>query len=312
MTQHAKRETTGDARYAIKHLRPALMARNKEFLIGAQDLALEAQLLASIRHPNIIKLRGLAAAGTAGYENGLNTGYFLILDRLGETLQTRIAAWAQKQEKRGNLKKLLDRKGKKKKQFLADRLQVAFDIAGALDHLHKHFIVFRDLKPANLGFDVRGDIKLFDFGLAKELPPYPMSEHKTFKLSGAGSMRYMSPEVALMKPYNLKSDVYSFSMVLWHILALKSPFGAYSPRMYLEGVVNEGDRPRLDPKWPSSVQMLLRIGWSPDASVRPTMHTYYTALRREVAQLRGGNMKGLDHARRRSTHILQLPPSHYL
>ncbi len=51
------------------------------------------------------------------------------------------------------------------------RLQVACNICVAIRHLHQLKIVFRDLKPDNVGFDFEGQVKLFDFGLAKELDP---------------------------------------------------------------------------------------------------------------------------------------------
>jgi len=58
------------------------------------DLALEAEFLASLSHPHIMKLRGLAFNGASGFETG-PTGYFLIIDRLFETLVDRIQRWAK-------------------------------------------------------------------------------------------------------------------------------------------------------------------------------------------------------------------------
>ena len=53
-------------------------------------------------------------------------------------------------------------------------------------------IVYRDLKPDNIGFDVRGDVKIFDFGLAKEFNPANVLDDGTYKLTGdTGSPRYM-------------------------------------------------------------------------------------------------------------------------
>lgn len=61
-------------------------------MVGFSDLALETEFLASLNHPHIMKLRGLAFSGTSGFETG-PTGYFLIIDRLFETLVDRIQRW---------------------------------------------------------------------------------------------------------------------------------------------------------------------------------------------------------------------------
>lgn len=76
-------------------------------------------------------------------------------------------------------RKIADPSGKKRREFLASRLNVAFDIAGALKYLHDHNIIFRDLKPENIGFDMRCDVKIFDFGLAKEVDQSKMLEDGT-------------------------------------------------------------------------------------------------------------------------------------
>jgi len=113
-------------------------------------------------------------------------GYFLIIDRLNETLDTRIKRW--KKEKR----KALSKNGKKKRETVVakglktlatkrlsaedisrqesmanyngeiseDQVDVALQMASALMYLHGKNIMFRDLKPQNVGFDVRGDVKV--------------------------------------------------------------------------------------------------------------------------------------------------------
>ena len=111
----------------------------------------EAKFLASLSHPNIIKLRGMAAAGTSGFASMKERGYFLLLDRLQCTLEHKIDHWR-------NFESTIDMDGKKG-QFLAERLHVAFDVAAALSYLHAHNILYRDLKPDNIGFDVRGTLR---------------------------------------------------------------------------------------------------------------------------------------------------------
>ena len=120
----------------------------------------EAKFLASLEHPNIIKLRGMAAAGTQGFASLEERGYFLLLDRLQCTLEDKIDLWREYDE---TLVK--ERNEKKRRYFLAERLHVAFDVCAALDYLHTNQIIYRDLKPDNIGFDIRGKLLLHLFPL---------------------------------------------------------------------------------------------------------------------------------------------------
>lgn len=69
-------------------------------------------------------------------------------------------------------------------------------------------------------------MKVFDFGVAKELPyrQDKLNDSLYNLIAQKGSLRYMAPEVALGKPYNLKVDVFSFGILLWQMLSLKTPF----------------------------------------------------------------------------------------
>ncbi len=101
----------------------------------------------------------------------------------------------------------------------------ALQIAAGLKYLHSHNIIFRDLKPANIGFDVRGDVKIFDFGLARIMPDDGCPYTDRFLMSGAGSPRYMSPEcLTLGESYNMKADIYSFAIILWEMLSASRPY----------------------------------------------------------------------------------------
>jgi serine/threonine protein kinase len=101
----------------------------------------------------------------------------------------------------------------------------ALQIAAGLKYLHSHNIIFRDLKPANIGFDVRGDVKLFDFGLARIMPDDGCPYTDTFFMSGAGSPRYMAPEcLTFGESYNMKADIYSFAIILWEMLSASQPY----------------------------------------------------------------------------------------
>ena len=80
-------------------------------------MALEAEMLASLNHPNIIKLRGITHSGAAGFSKG-PSGYFLIIDRLFETLDQRIRRWRDQHKSHGPTKK-------GRKSFLSRRISFA-------------------------------------------------------------------------------------------------------------------------------------------------------------------------------------------
>uniref|UniRef100_A0A6S9J152 Protein kinase domain-containing protein n=1 Tax=Ditylum brightwellii TaxID=49249 RepID=A0A6S9J152_9STRA len=281
LAENVKRKYTNKSRYAIKFLREDL-SRDPDLIVTAvHDLVLEAQFLSALEHPNIIRIRGWGAAGADGFIAGKNKGYFLVLDCLDETLETRIRKWAKenKQYKPNLLDSFRKKISPESEKLFADRLKVAHDITAAMTYLHKQNVIYRDLKPENLGFDVRGDIKLFDFGLAKEVPSDIDMNEDLYMMSGAGSLRYMAPEVVLGKPYNLKADVYSASLLLWEILALKIPYDGFTANKLVQDVVMKGNRPKLNSKWPSAIVDIIDMGWDNDISERPTMEIMHNVVR---------------------------------
>jgi len=186
-------------------------------------------------------------------------------------------------------------------------LHVAFDVCAAPDYLHNNQIIYRDLKPDNIGFDIRGDVKLFDFGLAKELDTSLQSEgcSEMYELSGnTGSLRYMAPEVARSDPYNLSADVYGFGLLLWQICSLQLPFDGMNRQDHSELVVYGNERPQVDPSWSTPLRILMKRSWEQDPLIRPTMDSIYKILRREICALRDGDDSGLEHTQRRSTFVI--------
>jgi len=301
LARHVFRESSQNCRYACKFLSVDTIEDPNRFCTGAADLVVEAKFLASLSHPNIIKLRGMAAAGTSGFSTMKERGYFLLLDRLQTTLEDRLEEWR-------DIEKALELDGAdmKRRLFLAERLHVSFDVAAALRYLHANMIIYRDLKPDNIGFDIRGDVKLFDFGLAKEIDPSMRSgTTEMYELSGnTGSLRYMSPEVARSEAYNLTADVYSFGLLLWQICSLLLPYDGMNRQDHSELVVYGNERPPLDSRWSTPLRILMKRAWEPDPSVRPAMDSIYKILKREICSLRDGDDSGLEHTRRRSTFVL--------
>jgi len=320
LSQNTNRGSSGERRYAIKLLSQETIDDPERFRTGAADLVMEAKFLASLDHPNIIKLRGMAAAGTSGFASCKAMGYFLILDGLMSTLADRLKEWKEQSLKlEHNFPlKLFDRGGKRDSAFLANRLHIAFNVACALRYLHENKIIYRDLKPENIGFDIHGDVKLFDFGLAKELDDNMKSGCSDFyEMSGnTGSLRYMAPEVALSEPYNLTADVYSFDLVLWHLCSLEVPYDGMNRCDHLTNVVKGSERPELNRSWSTQIKILMKRSWDPIPLLRPSMDVIYQILKREISALRDGDETGLEDVIPRSTNIFNSDcvaiPSHRL
>jgi len=161
------------------------------------------------------------------------------------------------------------------------------------------------LKPENLGFDVRGDVKLFDFGLAKELHKGQEDNCENYKLSMAGTPRYMAPECGMYRAYNLSADVYSFSMLLWEIMVLEKPLKDFTYSKLKKKVFVGAYRPEIKKVFNKRVKALINAGWNQSPTQRPSMDDMYDGLRAEYSRLTPGNVTAehMSHKRRRSTFI---------
>lgn len=260
--------------FVVKHLNPKLAGEPKKLAVGAKDLVMEAHFLSSLDHENIIQLRGMCSAGVAGYAaTGRADGFFLVFDELEGTLSQRLSQWRSIETKLSSKPSIFNLRGKVAKNMhtFQQRIKVAHEIATAIAYLHEHGILYRDLKPGNVGFDDEGILKVFDFGLAVELPASD-DPNQLYNLAGnTGTARYMAPEVIKNQPYNFKADVFSFSTLLWEILALKKPFAELSGPEVKEWVADFGNRPLIQRTWPKVIQKLMKSSWSVNPDERPTM-----------------------------------------
>jgi serine/threonine protein kinase len=186
---------------ALKVL-PAAFAQDAERMARFQR---EAQVLASLNHPNIATIHGLEESGTTRA---------LVMELVeGTTLAERIAQGALP---------------------LEEALQIARQMADALEAAHEKGIIHRDLKPANVKITPDGKVKVLDFGLAKALDESPAqqdtSTSPTLTMGATkagvilGTATYMSPEQARGRQADKRADIWSFGCVLFEMLSGKQCF----------------------------------------------------------------------------------------
>lgn len=291
-----------EATYALKHLHPQVTMKQRDFTASAIDLVLEAKLLGCLDHPNIVKIFGVTEGSVSTVFQ--TKGYFLLLDRLHGTLDDKIQEWKFLEESRefsnvtgrraslslstshrrhftvnvsrrasnSDMPSAADQLGGSyndadRMKLVEERLaRVALDITNGMEYLHKHKIIFRDLKPSNIGFTLQGEAKIFDFGLAREI-----IDSDRRMTGNTGSLRYMAPEVNRREHYHLSADVYSFGVLLWEMCSLQKPFVGMSKEDHSDLVIHKGFRPKISAV-PGSAELkdLIQSCWAPDAKYRPT------------------------------------------
>ena len=146
---------------------------------------------------------------------------------------------------------------------------------------------------------------LFDFGLAKELKKKDLVQAPdSFKTTGlTGSRRYMAPEVVRCDNYGFSVDVYSFGLVFWETMALKTPYGkGLSIDKHFQEVVQQGRRPdtsKTRKKISPRLHSVMEACWSNNPSKRPNFDAICEDLRAEIAY--GGT--GGEYMGDRTTHL---------
>lgn len=283
----------GNSRFAIKFLSDEVMGDHNVCYRAILDMNHDRKFLSIIDHPCILKIRAISHCGP------FNQNDFILMDKLEETLDKKIVYWKRKSMRIGLM-------GKKKRKF-EDRLLVAYDLISAVSYLHSKNILHRDLKPENIGFGYKSDLKLFDFGLARDVNDLDKDEDGLYKLTGyTGSCRYMAPEIAKNKPYNHSVDVYSYAILLWQLFALSKPYENYTYNMHQRYVVHEGHRPKIEPTWPDAIKLLMKRCWSSKIAKRPSASEVLAVIQTEIVQMRDGDASAFTasaHVRRNSSNL---------
>jgi len=285
--------TTGETpKYAIKFLKKITMVDKKLYVQGAADLAVEANFLAALsaRNPerkHVVRLHGIADGliEHSEHTHGMERTLFLIMDKLSETLEHRIQQWKGEDKSTSGIGNAMTRTGiefqeKRFEKLRGEQLLVGLQVAEAMQYLHSVNLIYRDLKPENVGFDESGTVKLYDFGLSKELKESQKYEDGNYKMTGgAGSVRYMAPEVVLCRPYNASVDVYSFGILLCELASLTKAFRGFDVNDHMDRVVEGGQRPRVEYWFPDALQTLLKVCWAQDATERPSFDEVVESLK---------------------------------
>ncbi len=234
------RDTKLNRDVAIKVL-PAMLAQHTERVARFRR---EAQILATLNHPNIAAIYGLEESG----------GVVALAMELvtGEDLAERL--------KRGAIP-------------VDEAIAMAKQIAEALEEAHEKGIVHRDLKPANIKVRTDGAVKVLDFGLAKalegessdaaasgQLSHSPtLSRHATEAGLILGTAAYMSPEQARGRPVDKRADIWSFGVVLYEMLTGTRLFSGETASDVLAAVLTQSpDWKALPADAPAGVRSLLR------------------------------------------------------
>jgi Tol biopolymer transport system component len=233
---------------AIKILPPSLTA-DHDRLARFQR---EAEVLASLNHPNIAAIYGLEEGG------GVSALVMELVE--GDDLSQRIA--------RGAIP-------------LDEALPIAKQIADALEAAHEQGIVHRDLKPANIKVRRDGTVKVLDFGLAKAMEP-AMSSPPGRSMSPTlttpamtqagmilGTISYMAPEQAKGKAVDKRADIWAFGAVLYELLTGARAFQGEDVTDVIVAVISkEPDWALLPTATPDRVRQLLRRSLTKDPKQR--------------------------------------------
>jgi serine/threonine protein kinase len=243
----------------------ALKFLNRTFLAdGSARLVGEARAAARLDHPNICSI----------YEVVDDENCFIAMQYLeGDTLAARI--------RRGPID-------------VSEALEIASQIADALVEAHAKGVVHRDIKPQNIIITPRGQAMVLDFGLAHSITPVDSfinevaePQHVSATVPVAGTVAYMSPEQASGQPLDARSDIFSFGVMLYELLAGRRPFAGRTDLETLQQVIHEAPMP-LREELPPALRIAVDRALAKDVAKR------YQSMREMVVDLRSIARRGDD------------------